>query len=919
MAAVTTRILVRNLSEATITRLGGVTEAYMDTPNGFRIPLSKDVERLSVTNKIKIEGALRTSVDQTEVNNAILVDFYTPLTVDNRRKWLDVVITVDEIPTQFTRMYVVGKNDDSGQWEVEFALPQDHWVELATQKKINTIDFGAFTLTKANVDTAWNYPTYNGDYTPTQDGSGWNGAYGFWPVDYGNFVDRRIPDQNATDPVKMFAVEDTRPFVNFMYLLKRGFCEIGWTLGGRILETEYWRSTWVYLLREQYYLGEGYDGLQYGKFGRIIGRIIGADVTFGATPTERYIYFTALEYVGSPGAELPFQGDPAKWACGIQNPLPFRAKFKLSFKFELSAHALVVTDQTFIFNMQEIDPNDTDNDTFTGQIFSDPQDVSFVIGVGETKFLAFDFTIELEPGQKAALSWLGNIGSFAGTIKKGMWFRCEPANDALTREDEIDARTVLVDDLNLMDATKAFVQFVNGRVETDYTTKRVDIHPERTTDVYGEVVPGFVRDDLPVEDVSSKILPGSVKTTFIRPELKRYTRLSFADSGDDYIDSLVLTEPLYSRKILNGEDLPDETDEQKNPVFEPTAEGQTTLLKRQLAITAASGTRLIPSPYLPRMWDNSDGNRSFDIGPRILIAFGKIRQINKNFLDAADKYARFYWDSYSSAVTQFGYATQLRTWDLHKSAVTDPPDNDYDFVFGRQAGDLFVMNYIGITNDNRAGAVIDLLQRVSMADYNRYNFRGLFSFVYEGRTIRVPMTTIRDFSPDIATPVTYFASPVETGCCDLPCSCRFTECDYYQDFGQYLRQSTLDDLNISSFKIDNIEQLASPLSLGQLNMVDISGGVYVTNLVDTLNKIGAPYFFFDYSTRLHATKGLRFFKIKHPACQTFEIIISDVGSEVYRYTESVQQEQWFAGTWGAIGYAPETFTAPDNCVTTVEY
>ena len=917
---IVTRILVSNLSEATSVRLNGATEAYMDTPEGFRIPMSKDVEKLSNTNKIKVEGALRTSVDQTEVNNAILVDFFTPLTVDNRRKWLDVLVTVDEVPAAFTRMYVVAKNDNAGQWEVEFALPEDHWVELATQKKINTIDFGPYTLTKANVETSWDSPTYDGDYTPMiDDGPGWNDAYAFWPVDYGDWVDRRIPDQNTLDPVKMLAVEDLRPFVNYMYLLKRGFCEIGWTLGGRILETEYWRSTWAYLLKQEYYLGTAYDGLQYGKFGRIIGRTITADTVFGATLSDRYIYFTALEYVGSSGAELPFNGDPSKWMCGIQNPLPFKSKFKLSFKFQLEAHPIVVVDQSFIFNMQEIDPDDAQNETFTGQILSDPQDVSFIIEPSQTKFIAFDFTIELEPGQKAALSWLGNIGSFAGIIKKGMWFRCEPANDALTRNDVIDARTVLRDDISLMDELKSFVHFINGRVETDYTQRTVNVYPEKTTDVWGEVVAGFVRDDLPAEDISADIIASSVKTTFIRPDLKRYTRLSFANSSDDYIDSLVLTEPLHSRRILNGEDLPDEIDEIQNPIYEPTAEGQTTLLKRQLAITAASGTRLIASPYLPRMWDNSDGNRSFDIGPRLLVAFGEVRQINKNYLDDADKYVKIYWDSYSIPVTIFGYATTLRTWDLHQSGVTDPPEKDYNLIFGRAKNDLFVTNYIGLTNDNRGGAIIDLLQLVSMAQYNRYNFRALFSFPYEGRTIRIPMTAIRDFSPDIPTPVTYFASPVDTGCCDLPCSCRFTECDYYQDFGQYLRQDTLDDLNISSFKVDNVEQLSGPVSLGQLNMIDISGGVYVTNLVDTLNAIEVPYFFFDYSTRVHDAKGLRFFKIKRPACQTFEIIISDVGDEVYRYTESAQQEQWFAGSWGAIGYAPETFTAPDNCVTTVEY
>ena len=43
------------------------------------------------------------------------------------------------------------------------------------------------------------------------------------------------------------------------------------------------------------------------------------------------------------------------------------------------------------------------------------------------------------------------------------------------------------------------------------------------------------------------------------------------------------------------------------------------------------------------------------------------------------------------------------------------------------------------------------------------------------------------------------------------------------------------------------------------------------------------------------------------------------GDPVYRYTHNAQQEQWFAGSWGAIGYGGTTYTAPDNCTTTIEY
>lgn len=900
-------------------RLGGISEVQLDISDDFALRLSKDVAKLSDLNQIKVEGALRTSLDFSEVNDAVFVEFLTPLTTNRRRSWIDVVVEVERLPTSFTRLYVIGKRNDARQWDIELALPDDHWIELASQKKINTIDFGGYTLNKANVLTSWDYAQYDGDNTPTQDGSGWNGAYGWWPADVGGWVDQKTQQQNEVKPVKMMAVEDLRPHVNYGYLLKRGFCEIGWTLGGVILETAWSRSIWLYLLKAEYYLGKGYDGVQYGKYCRIIGRIItgaGLPGGVGLPITDLggggpFIYFTVLDYVGSPGAELLHLGGPDKYLCGIQNPLPFTAKYKLSFKFTIR-HLVIFSPTTYhpAFRIYEVDPNDSTNSHFTGQILS-ADDAVFELNPGEDKFVAFDFDIQLEPGQKCALHF---TGGFAGIILPGFWFRCEQDNQALTREDEVDLRTCLDENLNLLDMLKAYVHLTNGRMETDYRTKALNIYPENTSPVYAELVQGFIRDDLPAIDINALLVPDSIKITFLRPNLKRYTLLAFADSNDAYIDEIAptLTEPLHSRKILNGEDLPNETDERKNPVFEPTAEGQSALLK-QNEFTIVNRPDA-PTPYLPRYWDNTDGDRSFDIGPRILFAFGLIRQKNPAPLATTDLYANFFFDEYVNATELFGYATQLRTWDVTPFSILDG-----SVVFGRTANDLFVNFYLGLTNDNRGGATIDVLQRMTMAQYNSYNFRRLFFFNYEGRALRVPMTGIRDFQSGLTTPVTYFASPVETECCDLPCSCRFTECEYYQDLGLYIQQGTVDDLAITSFTIDNVQQLTAPVPLGQLNIVDIGGGSYVTNLVDALNSVGAPYFAFSYSTRMHATKGLRFFKIKRPTCQSFEIIISNVGDEVYRYTESEQQEQWFAGTWGAIGYGGETYTAPDNCETRIEY
>ena len=327
-----------------------------------------------------------------------------------------------------------------------------------------------------------------------------------------------------------------------------------------------------------------------------------------------------------------------------------------------------------------------------------------------------------------------------------------------------------------------------------------------------------------------------------------------------------------------------------------------------------------PLPYLPRLWDNTEGQRSFNIGPRLLFAFGLAWQVNPEPITPTDELTSFFFNyppnpSNTGLVTQFGYVTMGRTWELET-----PPAVDGNFSFQKSPQDLFTSFYLGFTQAERNGFEVEVLQQMQVKDYVRYNFRDLFKFTLRGRQIIAAMTDIRDFQPGIPTPVKFLQVPVTTSCCDNPCGCSVTECEYYQDFGPFITQATLDALLITSFKVDNIELLSAPVSLGDIKIVNIAGQPYVTNLVDALNSIAAPYFLFSYSTRSHVSKGKRFFKIKRPTCYSFKIIVQLSGVDCYLYTDTEQATAYFTpGTWNALGYGGETYTAPDNCLTVTEY
>lgn len=132
-------------------------------------------------------------------------------------------------------------------------------------------------------------------------------------------------------------------------------------------------------------------------------------------------------------------------------------------------------------------------------------------------------------------------------------------------------------------------------------------------------------------------------------------------------------------------------------------------------------------------------------------------------------------------------------------------------------------------------------------------------------------------------------------------------------------QETLDEMRLSSFIVDGKELLTAPLPFGELEIVDIETDPYILNLVTLLQSIGAPYFDFATSARVHPEKGRRYFKITRPSCTPFSITITHNGSDVYHYTESLQEGQWFGGGWSALGYGAVTHSTPINCQTITQY
>lgn len=864
----------------------GLDWAILDLSPGFSTRVSKDVNGLSDINSLLTDGVLAFSVPFSTTNNAAFISFSSPVITDNFDIGIEARIVIDSHELPFDRIWIKQKNDVSAQWEVEVRRSPNHWLELSSTKKLCDIDLGTVSLDITSVQDGWDNQFYTDDDYVER-----------WiPVDYGGWVDLAEPAQFTDPPVKGVWLEDLRPWISLPKILKQGFCEIGWTLQGQILNAEFSRALFIYILNREYHT--------HSKGG--VYKLIGySDTDYaGGAFDEVPVIINTLQY--NPGSIELVSG--ADIIAGIVNLLPFKAKYR--FRFSGYIKNEFVTAQTVKLAIVYYD---TTTGISTGEILWESD---FAFEAVETRYISIDQEIDIDPNAGAGFAAF-SFQPF--TIKKGVRLIVDPANKSLVRGDVVQLNRLIDCDYILLDLFKGYVHMIGGRIETDWANRTVTVHPYRTSDVFGDSVPGFIQDGEPLIDVDGKISCKSIKMSRVKNTLTRYTQLSFADSTDTYIDNLDLPQPALSRKVLNGIELPDQVQELKNPFFEPTLEGIPAALERAKAVFGDNKNR--PMAYFPRLWDNdlsetSDngiGERSFVIGPRVLMFYGNISQQDT---ESGDK-ARFFFEG-GTALSVFGYGSQLPTRPFHADAL---PVLNGSVVYGTTESDLYVTFYLGLLQRQKRGVYLDALVLMSSNDYAAWNFRVPFYFNYHGRPIKALAEKISDFAHalDNSTPVRFLVEPSDTQCCDLPCSCRFKECDYYQDFGQYITQETLDDLSVTSFKVNSIERLTAPVDFGIINVVELAGKPFVTNLVDTLNDLGIDYFTFRPSTKDYPDKlDSRYFKIKWPACWSFEIIISDSGGEVYKYTDFSQAQMWFDATWTGFGYDSD-IDEPQDCVMTIEY
>lgn len=322
-----------------------------------------------------------------------------------------------------------------------------------------------------------------------------------------------------------------------------------------------------------------------------------------------------------------------------------------------------------------------------------------------------------------------------------------PTEKYIHRGDIVDLRECI-------DPRYTFLQFLQGllhfgfRFDIDHGNQMVTMFATEDADIFGEAtVEGYYKPGYAARDLTAISQENSAVITYPQEETPEALIISFAPSTDAYIESLEVPKdsPLYSKRLEFPSGKRDFIDTSENPFFEPTANFQWF-------------GEALPRINTSAMWDNDEGDRSFEIGPRILVAAGLVEQTELKGTELETKE----WSYEGALRNSLPYVYQIPG-----AMIGDPSayPSGY-FVYDDPSFSTYSVWEMWMKKDNRFYRnlpTIDMLLLLSNIDYHTFNFRDRVLIYILGRPTNLKALAIHDFQTEnrITTSVTFQIDPDE--------------------------------------------------------------------------------------------------------------------------------------------------------------
>lgn len=706
---------------------GGV---YLDTDTDFQFRLSRVLEELSDLSKIKVDGALGFSLPSTPLNDLILRPFILPSVADSYSRALNVFVFVGSRTLQMEQMFVLGYK--GGQYECEIRMGEEHWIVGAKDLKLKDIDLGdEFVYDYQNM-----IPYNNlGGYTDGTQGVRFPAAF------YGKWASNQ--DRFTIDTLSF------RPFYSLLWMLQKGFCNLGWSFRSPVFESDWGRRLICYLMDKDY----------TSKAVNLDEKLFSAvsptqSITIQSGTIINWVFQNEILDNGG-----HYNNATGKYYGAGVHDITIAFSDLPSFTI-LTAEIITYTIFLYMRSTALAEDILIDSKDFGG-------DNEAIIN-GEAVFVVKDVQIDAGDYVYAAfrINVLGSI-ALVENISIGGRISNSVTEVALQVGDVFKFNDILGDD-KFLDLLKGATHLVAGKLHTDYATKTIWLYPTYNKKIYGnEVVEGYFLESASVE-IKDKVVCDSEEVDTPSLRENRYKTFKFKGDGDYQVDQLNLKEHEYylGYEIDYGEQYNEEYDLSENPFFHVTVNKMT---QNVSGVTWG----LVDIPHIYNNYDEENPKADYKIDPRILYWYGQAEQeYNGEVMYIGG------FDDVPPYAYQYPMAKRVGGLDFEggvaygELGVAMPSE----YLLNNNLYKFFWQKWLNETDINFG---IGLLLYLAPNEFFRYSFRDQYTFNFLGRTLFGRIKEIDDFSvcDDTPTPVKFLPNRQSlSACLEIPSSGGLNPC-----------------------------------------------------------------------------------------------------------------------------------------------
>lgn len=705
-----------------------ITKRYPDhffNPNGTitfdlypdeKFSKSKSVEELSKFDKITGDAVLGLSIPASPKNKRILKNFDLENSIDFDYTQA-IPVTAFEGGVTLPQNRLVVKKIKEG-YEIELRDPETFWREGIKNCKVCDLTWPDATYITATLVTSWMFVDV---WAPPYD------PYYWATIDFGGkFNSDRI------------STEDHRPLINYLYTLQQGFCKLGYVFRSPVLESDFGRRLYMYILKKTNFWSDVVDP---ANFGEDIGNNIQKTVNQDIAPTATFPVTVEFDNVLS--------GDASNF-IGIGDYYELNAYPNDNILVEICTSLIMQSVNTLDSNQIRFGIEVKDD---SGNITLQEESGLFFVNLPSTYELCVK--THIGKGYQVRIQITEHLSGTDIRVVAGSTFSVTPCVQRPYNGDTFLVSQAIDCDYTIEDILKGGASALGLQFVTDQLKKEVWAYiPFKENLPDGSPTEGFGFDPGYAKDWRGKIKCKSKAIDVNKNFKDRYLNIAWNDSGDAYIETFDLPadEPFLSRTIDLGADkgLNNAVEKRENPFFEPTAQ-----------VEFAQNNSW---PIVPAMWDNTDyydlintgegqENESFDIGPRLVLAYGATTSPNGNFPLNDTTTSEYGHAGMYPGFTSGGNDPYNDNLDFRDRATS--PFNLYDFAHRKK-----ILQQMSLP--------VEYIVYLSNKDYNNLEFfRFPYILNYNGKVFQAYAKLIKDFQPckwQIGTPVEFSPIYIEIDC-----------------------------------------------------------------------------------------------------------------------------------------------------------